>query len=241
MKKLTVLVSIYNSGLWIENRLNNLFESDCINDIEIWAVNANSPDPRDDIIPQKFNVQYVKLPNRISCYETWNYIIQSSNSKYIASANTDDLIAPHGYSRLMGQLDSRGHDAGFAYPSWRTTDVDNLHWSQVAAHSGPPDEPGIFHGDLESGGVGHFPMYNRELHNRFGLYDERFNALADCDWWSRCYYLGHVPFDWVREPLGCYLWRGNRPGNENLWHKAVNQDEWDLYHNNVMRYKQGSR
>lgn len=238
MKKLTVMVSLYNSGKWIENRLNNLFESDCINDIEIWCANANSPDELDDTIPQKFPVQYIKFTEHHNVYATWNKIIQASNSEYITNANTDDLIAPNGYSRLMQELDSSNLEYMFAYPNWYTTEHDNLHWSQIPALSGPPDEPGRFTGDLGSGGVGHFPMYSRSLHIKCGLYDERFRALGDADWWTRCYYIANAQFNWVREPLAAYLWRGNRPGAENLWHRSVNEDEWGLYHSNAERYKQ---
>lgn len=240
MKKLTVMVSLYNSGLWIENRLNNLFNSTAINEMEIWCVNANSPDPLDDIIPAKYDVQYLKLPERVGVYAAWNHIIQASNSYYITNANTDDLIAPNGYERLMSVLDNN-HGFGFAYPSWYTSDIDNLQWPQVpkkADHTG--GDPGNYSGDLGLGGVGHFPLYRRNLHNQYGLFDERFKALGDADFWSRCYHYGKTKFIWVKEHLACYLWRGARnEGDRNLWHKEINQNEWDLYHSKAESYKQG--
>lgn len=201
------MVSLYNSGLWLENRLNNIFESTIINDIEVWCINANSPDPLDKSIPSKFNVQYIESPDRIGVYAAWNRIIQASNSCYITNANTDDLIAPNGYEKLVSALDNNPI-YGFAYPSWRTSDIDNLHWPEVPSksdHSG--GEPGNYNGDLSKSGVGHFPLYRRDLHNKFGLFDERFKALGDADFWARCYHYGKVEFMWVKEHLACYLWR----------------------------------
>ena len=52
--KITVMVSIYKSGDWLENRINNLLSSTMVDDIEICCVNANSPDKRDHKIPKKF-------------------------------------------------------------------------------------------------------------------------------------------------------------------------------------------
>ena len=232
--RLTVMVSIYNSGDWIENRLKNLLESSIIKDMDIWCVNANSPDPRDDEIPQKFPVKYVKLAKRNTVYEAWNYIIENSTGEFITNANTDDLIHPQGYEKLMQTLVEAGHEFGFAYPSWFTTDTPNQEWAKMGAvdESG---RPGHYNGDVERAGVGHFPLWRRSLHDHIGLFDTRFKALADADWWARCYYIGKTKFQWVGEYLGCYLWRNG----DNLWHREMNKDEWDLYHNKVAMYRQG--
>lgn len=236
MKKLAVLVSIYNAGDWIENRLDNLCRTATVNDQEIWVVNANSPDPRDDAIPRKFPVQYVKLSERIGVYAAWNYIIKNSESHYLTNANADDLIAPNGYERLMHVLDTM-QDIAFTYPSWYTTGTPNLKWDQVVSSglAAADGTPGTYVGDLGVAGVGHFPMWRRSLHAKYGLFDERFRALGDADWWARCFYIGHCQFRWLNNFLACYLWRDG----ENLWHQTVNEPEWELYHRKVGRYKEG--
>lgn len=239
MKKLVVMVSVYNAGDWLENRLENLLASNCRRDMEIWVVNANSPDPRDHAIPKKFPVQYRKLNDRIGVYAAWNFIIKNSNSQYITNANADDLIAPDGYSRLMAILDRRPR-VGFAYPSWYVTDTPNLNWSQVTsdpnlAEAGQGGRPGQYGGDLGEAGVGHFPLWRRKLHNKFGFFDERFRALGDADWWARCHFLGKVGFEWDQDYLACYYWRQG----QNLWHQMINEDEWRLYHSRCDDYKQG--
>lgn len=233
--KLIVMVSIYNSGDFIENRLLNLRDA-THKELEIWCVNANSPDERDHLIPRKFRTKqfkYVKLPDRISVYATWNYIIRNSKGDYITNANTDDLIAPNGYEKLIRTLDAH-KTISFAYPSWYTITQPNLTWSVFKGrkHDG---NPGYYRGDLNKGGVGHFPVWRKSLHNTYGYFDESFQALADADWWARCWWAGHVKFRWVQLPLAAYLWRNG----ENLWSKAVNEDEWRRYHQKVEIYKQG--
>jgi glycosyltransferase involved in cell wall biosynthesis len=238
MKKLTVMVSLYNSGDWVENRLHNLCRSKGQGDIEIWCVNANSPDARDETIPARFPVRYVRLPERVGVYAAWNYIIKNSNSEFITNANADDLIAPDGYWRLICALERLGPLVGFAYPSWYITEHANLKWSEVItrekAKADGGGKPGEFTGDLNTGGVGHFPLWRRSLHNDLGYFDERFKALGDADWWSRCYHVGKTQFYWLKQFLGCYLWRNG----ENLWHQTISDQEWALYHQKVNLYKQ---
>ncbi len=112
-KKLAVLVSLYNGGEWIENRLNNLFESTLGDDMEVWCLNADSPDERDETIPKKFSkIKYIRWPKRIGVYAAWNKMIDSSNSLYITNANVDDIVAPNCYERLIKALETKGEPAG---------------------------------------------------------------------------------------------------------------------------------
>lgn len=226
------MVSIYESGVWLENRLENLMQSSIINDIDIWCVNADSPDERDDQIPRKFPVHYIKLPKRNTVYEAWNFIIENSKSVYLTNANTDDLIHPKGYERLVSTLDDNGPQFGFAYPSWFTTAVPNQKW-QTLRGTDPSGKPGSYNGDINRSGVGHFPLWKRSLHEKLGLFDTNFKALADADWWARCYWVGGTQFIWVNEFLGCYLWRNG----DNLWHRAMTKDEWQRYHSKAAAYK----
>ena len=231
--KLTIMVSLYNSGEWIENRIKNLLQSSHKN-AEIWCVNADSPDQRDHDIPQQYPVKYVRLPKRITVYETWNYIIENSSSEFITNANTDDLIHPHGYTSLIETLEHLGPDYGFAYPNWMTTCTPNQEWSKIEGFD-KAGRPGHYAGDIETAGVGHFPLWRRSLHTSVGLFDTNYRALADADWWARCHHVAKTKFHWVDEFLGCYLWKNG----DNLWHKEINSSEWERYHNNMNSYKKG--
>lgn len=226
------MVSLYNSGDWIRNRLDNLMQTTTLSQSEIWCVNANSPDQRDNDIPQEYPVKYVKLPERIGVYAAWNHIIKSSSSQYITNANTDDLVAPNCYERLMSELDNN-IEYDFAYPSWYTTDVPNQHWRQLVSidHAGLP---GNFAGDIDKAGVGHFPLWRRSIHNKIGFFDESFKAAGDAEWWMRAYYKANSRFCWVNEFLACYLWRNG----ENLWQREITSEEWEKFHTKVEEYKQ---
>jgi GT2 family glycosyltransferase len=233
MKTLVAMVSIYESGEWLEARLENLKKCTLGEELEVWCVNANSPDLRDHEIPQKFDFKYVKLDKRNTVYEAWNYILENSDSKYVTNANTDDLVKPECYTKLISAIEN-SKDVGFSYCNWYVASEPNGSFDQLNQLD-KSGRPGRYAGDLERAGVGHFPLWKRDLHTRFGLFDTQFKCLADADWWARCYHVGKVGFSWVDEFLAIYLWRHG----ENLWNKNISAEEWQKYHTKVAKYKKG--
>lgn len=227
--KLVIMVSIYNSGEWLKNRLDNLMDTTTITDSQVWCLNANSPDPRDDDIPRQYPVKYLKLNNRITVYEAWNYIISTSKSKYITNANTDDIVAPTAYEELMHELDS-DDQIGIACCPWYTTHKPNLSWCHV---DGRKYHPSPYRGDITKTTLGHFPLWRRDIHDKVGLFDVQFKSLADADLWARIYHKTDYKFAIVDKPLGCYYYRDG----ENYWHKNISSQQWDAYFKKVEEYK----
>lgn len=225
---ITVLVSIYNSGRWIENRLDNIFSSTIKNNLNVVCINANSPDPLDDSVPRKFPCKYMKLNNDLSLYDTWNQIIKDHSTEYYTNANTDDIVSPNAYEKMLNII-SKDRDLGCIYPSWHTTHIDNLKWADTANpnkcdHNG--GQPGQFAGDVSRASPGHFPMWRRQLHDAVGYFDPSFTALADAHFWCRVHYKTKYKFLWLNEPLGCYLWRQG----DNLWNRKISTEQWQRFH-----------
>lgn len=230
MKKLTAMVSVYNAGEFIENRINNLRDSTLGDDLEICVLNANSPDKRDRDIPKKMGVKYIETSDRIGVYAAWNRIIKETKSVYLANANADDLIAPNGFERLITALEK--NKTNFAYTSWYSTAIPNQNWNSLRKVD-PAGKPGHYKGDLERAQVGHFPLWQRSLHEELGPFDETFKVLGDAEWWARCLFKGNAKFFWVDSLLACYLWRDG----ENYWHKNITSDEWKAYHARAAEYQ----
>lgn len=228
MSKITIMVSIYQSGDWLENKLDNLSSIINPHECEIYCVNANSPDPRDDEIPRKFKCTYVKLDERLSLYDTWNLIIKNTNSLYITNSNTDDINSPSCFKELSKILDDNSN-IDVVYPSWHCTGIPNLKWDDSNYANKLWDnggKPGQFAGDFDAAGVGHFPMWRRTLHDKIGFFNPKYTALADANFWCRAYYLANAKFMWYNAFLGCYLWRNG----ENLWNREINQEQWKMFH-----------
>lgn len=232
MKKISLLVSQYNSGEWIENRLRNITESTIYSDIEVICINANSPDPLDDETPKKFGVKYIKCPTRIGIYEAWNLAIKESTAPYIANANTDDLISPHCYEILTNILDGN-INVGVVYNSWYTIGSNIKNWCDIPASFAADGAPGLYNGNFDTGQVGHFPLWRRSLHDKIGMFTDKLPSLGDADFWARVYYKTNYEFNWFRAPLGAYRWRNG----QNAWSVYMTEDQWPLLNKLISEYK----
>ena len=236
MKKISLLVSIYNSGEWIESRLNNLLQMTQNIDAEIICINADSPDPLDHSVPssmQSDKIKYFKCPARIGIYDAWNDAIRISNAQYLANANTDDISGPFLYKSLCDFLDSN-NNYGVAYSSWYSIGYHQRTWTESASCGVVC--PGHFNGDFDVGQIGHFPVWRKSLHDTVGYFDGSLTALGDADFWSRVYFKTNSGFHWCNMPLAAYRWRDG----QNAWHRFISPEQWGVFHNKVNEYKNGS-
>lgn len=238
MKKIALLVSIYNSGEWIESRLKNLLEATSNIDAEIICMNADSPDPLDHMIPLAYasmndKFHYIKLPTRIGIYEAWNEAIKISNSEYLANANTDDLSGPLLYKTLCDYMDTN-KNCGVSYCSWWSIGAAPKDWN--SGQGGEPVNPGQFAGNFDRAQIGHFPVWRKSLHDQVGFFDGSLTALGDADFWAKVYFKTKYDFYWHRAPLASYRWRDG----QNAWSRFISPEQWTIFHTNMARYKDGS-
>jgi GT2 family glycosyltransferase len=224
MKKIAVLVSLYNSGEWLEDRLNNILSLDMSDDLEIMCINSCSPDQRDHDIPQKFNVRYIHLDHRVTVYEAWNIGIKESNSKYITNMNTDDLNHPLYCTKMLELVEDV--NIGVAYCSWHVIGMDTKHWNDVDINKSVEGQPGNFRGNISQANIGHFPLWRRDIHDKVGYFRTDMPALGDADMWMRVWQETNYEFMWTRRPFGAYRWRNG----ENAWNKYITPEEWDKFY-----------
>lgn len=161
-------------------------------------------------------------------------IIKENKTDFYTNANTDDIVSPTAYEKLSNALASNSN-IGCVYPSWHTTSVDNLKWSDtgnrlICDYNG--GQPGNFAGDIGKASPGHFPMWRRELHDEIGYFDPSFTALADALFWCKVFHKTKYRFLWINEPLGCYLWRDG----QNLWNRKISSEQWQRFHAEVGSY-----
>ena len=228
-KSLVAMVSIYNSGNWLRRRLDNLFSTNIYKSdrLQIFCVNAMSPDPKDDEIAASYagrpNYNY-KIIDHCTVYQAWNNIIKESSSDYLVNANTDDLVSPECYDVLIDACEQT--DSCLSHCDWICFS-EAQSWSSIngQAGNGHPYSPPTYIS------CGHFPCWKRSLHDSVGLFDSSMFALGDADFWKRCWISGHQNFNYVGAPLAAYHWRGE---DKNLWNRTpedVRAREWEIIAN----------
>jgi glycosyltransferase involved in cell wall biosynthesis len=102
--KVSVIVTVYNSGEFLEHCLKSLINQDLKN-IEIIIVNDCSQDPRDDKIIESFikkynNICYVKNSENLGTGYSREIGITKSHGEYIGFLDSDDYVEPYAYSLM---------------------------------------------------------------------------------------------------------------------------------------------
>jgi glycosyltransferase involved in cell wall biosynthesis len=224
MIELAAIVSVYHSHKWLRRRLNNLVATTTYKRgaLQIFCVDA-AHDPADEAILNDFSAHTNIVVHRIpdcTVYAAWNYAIQHSVSKYICNANSDDLVHPDAYEKLIASC----RDHSLAYCDWYVVADDNGGWNQIM-DTNPQAGNVSWYNPPGNASCGHFPLWKRDLHDKIGLFDPKMRALGDADFWWRLRINKLDDFLLVAEPLGAYAWRFG----DNLWTKTPEEDrarEW---------------
>ena len=109
MKKISVVIPVYNMEKYIEKCLNSIYNQQ-MKDIEIIIVNDGSVDNSEAIIKQwienhgKINVKYLKKENG-GLSDARNFAIHYVTGKYISFIDADDYIDKNLYSNLEKYID----------------------------------------------------------------------------------------------------------------------------------------
>ncbi|HUP59013.1 MAG TPA: glycosyltransferase [Thermoanaerobaculia bacterium] len=229
---LTAIVSAYNSERFMRGCLEDL-EAQTISDrIEIVVIDSNSPQREAGVVREfqerSGNIRYLRTPERETLYKAWNRGVEMARGKYLTSANTDDRHRRDAFETLVSALE-RHPDAALAYADAAVTlregaTADSfrpavfLRWPEFDARL-------LFQVDY----VGSQPVWRRDLHERYGLFDDSFVVAADYEFWLRM--VRRERFVHVPEPVGVYLaasssiehkhpelaWRESELARERWW------------------------
>ena len=127
-----------------------------------------------------------QIENRIGIYSAWNIAIEGGSGELITNLNADDLRLPHSICCQASALQEESHDGSYGN-FILSTDIFSFlqHKPDMALVSdlGNFSEAVLVN---QSQNLMHCaPMWNRTLHNRFGMFDETLNSSGDTDFWLR--------------------------------------------------------
>jgi hypothetical protein len=184
-----ILVSLYRSEAYLEDFAKNVLSQSIIQNCQLILI---SVDPT-DVERQKLNSIFAGLPftkllfleERIGIYEAWNLAIRNSTAPFITNMNVDDLRHPESLRIQVGDILTSGSDV--VYQDVYYTLKHGLDWSSIESIGMRSRLPEVSTQTLARGiNCPHnAPMWRRELHERIGMFDERFRSAGDHDFWIR--------------------------------------------------------
>lgn len=203
--KATAIVSVYNSEDFIRNKIRNILTSE--EPVEVVLIDCTGGKELELVKDLTNTDQFIKVifNKRIKIWTAINIGIKLANTPYIVQANTDDHVDPTAYRKQIEKLDEGCDIVYFDYK------LAAYHSTYGAAVKKAHDYYRTPAGGYSSGkGLGPFPMWRKELHDKFGYFDERLEIFGDSDFWET---LSRSEVNWGRIPefLGVYAYR-----NDNL-------------------------
>jgi glycosyltransferase involved in cell wall biosynthesis len=202
----SAIVSTYNSERFMRGLLEDLENQTIVDELEIIIIDSASPQGERRIVEEfqdRFtNIRYVRTEQRETLYRAWNRGVQLARGKYVTTANTDDRHRADAFEVLVQTLE-QNKQAVLAYADVFVTFDENtlfedcrsallLKWPDF-------DVRRLFRTPY----IGSQPLWLRELHSRYGFFDEAFRVAADYDFWLRVAI--RESFVHVSVPLGLYL------------------------------------
>jgi glycosyltransferase involved in cell wall biosynthesis len=200
----TAIVSTYNAERFMRGCLEDLEAQSIADRIEILVIDSNSPQNEAAIVrefQQRYtNIRYVRTEQRETLYKAWNRGVEMARGKYLTSANTDDRHRRDAFEVMVAALE-REPDAALAYADAVVTLSEEHSAARPAVHLRWPEfeRKLLFQVDF----VGSQPLWRRNLHQRYGFFDDSFVVAADYEFWLRL--VKEERFIHVRETVGVYL------------------------------------
>jgi glycosyltransferase involved in cell wall biosynthesis len=205
---ISAIASLYKSGNFIENFLNNITSQTIFDRCELIIIDANSPDNEAKIIDKYRktfpNIIYKRMNHKIGVYEAWNLGIEMSKGKFITNTNLDDLRKNNSFELQASTLEK--HDfVDVVYQDFFYTMDSRLTFDEVASIGIKSDLPIVTpHNLLVFNSPHNAPMWRRELHNELGLFDTTFESAGDWEFWLRCISKNKIFFK-INEPHVAYF------------------------------------
>ncbi len=210
MKKVSAVVSTYNSEKFIYGRLINLTEQTLYKkkDLEIIVIDSNSKENEKDIV-EKFKIKYpdiiyIRTGKRETLYQALNRGIKKTNSKYFINANADDRFRHDALEILADNLDK---DTGISavYSDWFYTNIENDTFeskTKKAVAYYPEFYPPFL---LYFQSTSHAHMIRKSVFKHIGYFNEEMKVFGDREFMLR---FSSEGFKAKRVPmiLGLYYW-----------------------------------
>ena len=207
--KVSVIVSLYNATDKLTLFLSALSQQSLLDkgEVEIILIESSSPGEEeavlDDFLKEKpLNILYARTEECETIQAVWNRGILLSRGQYLVFLGVDETLYPQGFEILADELDANP-EIDWVMSNTLVTQVEKsgLFKMDVTVY----DRTGGQKTDtyLETCYLSYVGgMYRKSIHERFGYYDESFQAAGDTEFKNRV--LPHIQVKFLPVTLGLF-------------------------------------
>ena len=204
--KCSLFCSFYKGSKYIEHYLQNVLEQSIFKDIEFIFLDCNSPEnEKEYILPltQKYNnIKYYKLEKDPGLYAGWNQAINLCSSNIIGNWNVDDRKNKDGIEIMLKKFE-QNPSIDILYGITYVSRIANEKYIDNSYKEIYPVLPHSFENLMRHNSPHCMPLWKKNLHDRFGYFDESYKTASDGDFWLRCA-VGGAKIEMMNHPVGLY-------------------------------------
>lgn len=239
--KITVSCSLYKGEKYIRHFLEDMVNQTIFDKCELIIVNANSPENEEEIIfeyMKKYdNIKYHKLDYVATTTEVINSVIsEHATGEYITTGNVDDRRKKD-CLEVQAKTLMFNDNVGLVYADCYETKTDNQTFEEVG-DSCQRYEHSLLEFSRENMIKclpGPMPMWKTSLHDKVGLFSDKYQYANDWDMWLRMVRTG-AEFKKIPEVLGLYLFndKGRSTDKDNFKDKIKEENEIFLNNRDII-------
>jgi glycosyltransferase involved in cell wall biosynthesis len=186
MPKISVITSIFNSPLFIEGFLKDALRQSIFFDCEFLLLDCNDHDNDFKLIEPFLTwtpFKYHKI-GKCSIYEAWNKGIELSSSDLLSNWNTDDRRK---FNSLEIQYEYMKENpiCDVCYGPTHISHIPNEIFEEHSPNTIYPALEGTLENQLKHNSPHCLPVWRKNIHAKFGMFDTSYISASDYDMWFR--------------------------------------------------------
>jgi hypothetical protein len=210
--KISIITSVYDGDEYIRPFLEDITRQTIFNKCELILVDPNSPGSEAQVIKEYMdrhdNIVYKKLEKDPGIYGTWNEALKLVTGEYVTNANLDDRKSIDSLEKHAVTLFANP-DVSLVYADSLVTDKPNETFEKNSANGNRYNFEQFSKEAMLRGNQAHNnPMWRKELHDRHGLFEEKYKSAGDWEFFLRCAF-NDAKFQKLNDVLGLYYFNPN--------------------------------
>lgn len=203
--KCSLFCSFYKGSKFIKGYLDNVYEQSIFKDIEFIFLDCSSPENEWSDFLQKItepNIKYYRLDNDPGLYGGWNRAVKLCSSDIIGNWNIDDRKNKDGIEMMLKKFEQNPF-LDVLYGITYVSRIANEKYIDNSFNEIYPVLPYSLENLIRHNSPHCMPLWKRNLHDRFGYFDESYKTASDGDFWLRCA-TGGATIGMMNHPVGLY-------------------------------------
>jgi len=192
LPSISLITSVYNASEYIEQLMEDVTRQTVFDDKCEWIMLNANPEGEDfeEGVILKYadkhpNIVYKRLDEDPGVYGVWNRAIEMSSGEYITNINCDDRRAPWAIEHQAKMLVTNP-EIDLVYNDSYITKEPNITWENVENNCERYNFEKFSKEAMLRGNLPHNnPMWRRNLHSTYGLFDDKYRSAGDWEFWLR--------------------------------------------------------